>query len=118
MKKHPSIGAKILRGISHMRPAIPYILYHHECWDGTGYPEGLKGREIPIEARLLAIVDVYDAISSRRPYHPAISHHQVVEILRSESEKRLDPDLLKIFINILQLTHSVHGCLKLHQTTA
>jgi putative two-component system response regulator len=102
MKKHPSIGAKILRGISHMRPAIPYILYHHECWDGTGYPEGLKGREIPIEARLLAIVDVYDAISSRRPYHPAQNHHQVVEILRSESGKRLDPDLLKIFIKILE----------------
>lgn len=102
MKKHPSIGAKILRGISHTRPAIPYILYHHECWDGSGYPEGLKGREIPIEARLLAIVDVYDAISSRRPYHPALSHHQVIEILRSESGKRLDPDLVKIFINILE----------------
>jgi len=101
MKKHPSIGANILRGISHMQPAIPYILYHHECWDGTGYPEGLAGREIPIEARLLAIVDVYDAISSRRPYHPGLNHHQVVETLRSESGKRLDPDLLKIFINIL-----------------
>jgi putative two-component system response regulator len=101
MKKHPSNGAKILRGISHMRPAIPYILYHHECWDGTGYPEGLQGREIPIEARLLAIVDVYDAISSRRPYHPALSHRQVVDILKSESGKRLDPDLLKIFIHIL-----------------
>jgi putative two-component system response regulator len=102
MKKHPSIGVKILQGISHLRPAIPYILYHHECWDGTGYPEGLRGREIPIEARLLAIVDVYDAISSRRPYHPGLNHHQVVEILRSESGKRLDPDLLKIFINILE----------------
>ncbi|MFN2126373.1 MAG: HD-GYP domain-containing protein, partial [Anaerolineales bacterium] len=102
MKKHPSNGAKILRGISHMRPAIPYILYHHERWDGTGYPEGLQEREIPIEARLLAIVDVYDAISSRRPYHSALSHHQVVDILKSESGKRLDPDLLKIFIHILE----------------
>jgi putative nucleotidyltransferase with HDIG domain len=102
MKKHPSIGARMLRGISHMRPAIPYILYHHERWDGTGYPEGLQEREIPIEARLLAIVDVYDAISSRRPYHSALSHHQVVDILKSESGKRLDPDLLKIFIHILE----------------
>ena len=102
MKKHPSIGARMLRGISHMRPAIPYILYHHERWDGTGYPEGLQEREIPIEARLLAIVDVFDAISSRRPYHSALSHHQVVDILKSESGKRLDPDLLKIFIHILE----------------
>ena len=101
MKKHPSMGARVLRGISHLQPAMPYILYHHERWDGTGYPEGLKGREIPIEARLLAIVDVYDAITTRRPYHPAQSNHDVVEILNTESGKHFDPDLLPIFINII-----------------
>ena len=102
MKKHPSVGARILRGISHLQPAMPYILYHHERWDGTGYPEGLKGREIPIEARLLAIADVYDAITTRRPYHPAQSYEEVVEILKSESGKHFDPDLVPIFINALE----------------
>jgi putative two-component system response regulator len=102
MRKHPSMGARILRGISHLRPAMPYILYHHERWDGTGYPEGLKGREIPIEARLLAIADVYDAITTRRPYHPAQSYEEVIQILKSESGKHFDPDLVPIFINALE----------------
>jgi len=101
MKKHPSVGARVLRGISHLRPAMPCILYHHERWDGKGYPEGLKGREIPIEARLLAIVDVYDAITTKRPYHPAKSYQEVVELLKSESGKHFDPDLVPIFINII-----------------
>jgi putative two-component system response regulator len=101
MKKHPTMGARILRGISHLQPAIPYILYHHERWDGTGYPEGLKGREIPIEARLLSIVDVYDAITTRRPYHPAQDYHKVENLLRSESGKHFDPDIVQIFIDIM-----------------
>ena len=102
MKKHPSIGARILRGISHLRPAMPYILYHHERWDGTGYPEGLKGREIPIEARLLAIVDVYDAITTKRPYHPGKNTQEVIELIRSESGKHFDPDLVPIFIKLIE----------------
>jgi putative two-component system response regulator len=102
MKKHPSIGARILRGIRHLRPAMPYILYHHERWDGTGYPEGLKRREIPIEARLLAIVDAYDAITTRRPYHPGKSYQEVIEIIKTESGKHFDPDLVPIFIDIIE----------------
>jgi len=102
MRKHPSVGARILRGISHLQPAMPYILYHHERWDGTGYPEGLKGREIPIEARLLAIADVYDAITTRRPYHTPQSDVEVIQILRSESGKHFDPDLVQIFIRALE----------------
>jgi putative two-component system response regulator len=102
MRKHPSVGAKILRGISHLQPAMPYILYHHERWDGSGYPEGLKGREIPIEARLLAIADVYDAITTRRPYHTPQSDAEVIQILQSESGKHFDPDLAPIFIHVLE----------------
>lgn len=101
MKKHPAVGAKILRGISHLRPAIPYILYHHERWDGTGYPEGLKGREIPIEARLLALVDAYDAITTKRPYHPGKNNQEVIDIIKSASGKHFDPDLVPIFIGII-----------------
>lgn len=102
MKKHPAFGARILRGISHLKPAMPYILYHHERWDGSGYPEGLKGREIPIEARLLTIADVYDAVTTNRPYHPAQNYSEVIKILRSESGKHFDPDLVPIFISILE----------------
>ncbi|MFC1996608.1 HD domain-containing phosphohydrolase [Chloroflexota bacterium] len=102
MKEHPSVGSKILRGISHLQQAMPYILYHHERWDGSGYPEGLKGREIPIEARLLAIVDAFDAITTKRPYHPGKSYQEVIEILKSESGKHFDPDLVPIFIRLVE----------------
>jgi putative two-component system response regulator len=102
MKKHPTVGARILRGISHLQPTMPYILYHHERWDGSGYPEGLKGREIPIEARLLAIADVYDAVTTNRPYHPAQNYNDVVELLWSEAGKHFDPDLVPIFISVLE----------------
>ena len=102
MRKHPTVGARILRDISHLQPAMPYILYHHERWDGSGYPEGLKGREIPIEARLLAIADVYDAITTNRPYHPAQRYEAVIEILKNEVGKHFDPDLVPIFINLLE----------------
>ena len=81
---------------------MPYILYHHERWDGTGYPEGLKGREIPVEARLLAIVDVYDAITTKRPYHPGKSMQEVIELFNSEAGKHFDPDLVPIFINLIK----------------
>lgn len=102
MRKHPTVGARILRDISHLQPAMPYILYHHERWDGTGYPEGLQGREIPIEARLLAITDVYDAVTTNRPYHPPQRYVDVIELLKSESGKHFDPDLVPIFLNVIE----------------
>jgi len=101
MRKHPTVGARILRDISHLQSAMPYILYHHERWDGTGYPEGLQGREIPIEARLLAITDVYDAVTTNRPYHPPQRYVDVIELLKSESGKHFDPDLVPIFLNVI-----------------
>lgn len=101
MKTHPVVGAKILRDIGYLQPAIPYILYHHERWDGQGYPKGLAKREIPIEARLLAIVDVYDALTTARPYHPALPYEQVIELLQADAGKHFDPDLVPIFIDVL-----------------
>ena len=71
MKQHPVAGAKIVGSIKHLKDATNYVLYHHERWDGSGYPYGLRGREIPVEGRLLAIADVYDALTTDRPYHPA-----------------------------------------------
>lgn len=102
MKQHPTAGAKILRGISHLQAAMPYVLYHHERWDGAGYPEGLKGRAIPIEARLLAITDVYDALTTARPYHPARPRNEVVKFIRLQAGKQFDPNMVPIFIEAVE----------------
>jgi putative two-component system response regulator len=102
MKQHPSAGAKILHNIKHLQPTVNYALYHHERWDGTGYPHGLKGREIPIEGRLLAIVDVYDALTTSRPYHPARPVDEVIKYLSLRASSHFDPDLANVFISVLQ----------------
>ncbi len=102
MKQHPVAGIKILEGISHLQKTRPYILYHHERWDGSGYPEGLKGREIPIEARLLAITDVYDALTTARPYHPPHPEFEVLQFLKINAGKHFDPDLVPIFVKVIE----------------
>lgn len=98
MMKHPVAGAKILQKISHLKDAIPFILYHHEQWNGEGYPEGLKERNIPLGARILALADVYDALTTARPYRPAQPRDVVFKYLASESGKHFDPDLVPTFI--------------------
>ncbi len=102
MKKHPEAGAKILDNIKHLQPAVPYVMHHHERWDGSGYPHNLRGREIPIEGRLLAIADVYDALTTTRPYHPARLHDEVVRYLHDRAGKHFDPDLAPIFIEVIE----------------
>jgi putative two-component system response regulator len=78
---------------------IPYC--HHEKWDGSGYPRGLRGKEIPLFARLFAIVDVWDALSSDRPYRAAMSKVEVAEYIRSQSGTHFDPKLVNIFMSLL-----------------
>jgi HD-GYP domain-containing protein (c-di-GMP phosphodiesterase class II) len=82
--------------------AVPYILHHHEKWDGTGYPNGLKGKDIPVEARLLAIVDVYDALTSERPYRGALSNSEVIDFMQSNSEIHFDPDITPVFLKLIR----------------
>ena len=98
MKQHPAAGARILREISHLQSTLPYVLYHHERWDGSGYPHGLKGKDIPVEGRLLAIVDVYDALTTARPYHPARAHYEVILYLEKTAGRLFDPHLVPMFI--------------------
>lgn len=101
MKQHPAAGGRILREITHLKDALNYVLYHHERWDGSGYPHRLAGRDIPIEGRLLAIADVYDALTTDRPYHPALPRSDVLRYLRERSGSEFDPDLVPIFIHAL-----------------
>jgi putative two-component system response regulator len=101
MKRHTISGAKILREIKHLRGAIPYALYHHERWDGSGYPYALKGRDIPLEGRVLALVDVYDALTTTRPYHPARPKDETIQYLQLRSGMHFDPDLVPIFIDLV-----------------
>ena len=97
IQKHVLAGARIIDGVSHLRDARPYVLYHHERWNGTGYPEGLKGQAIPPEGRILAIVDVYDAITSERPYHRSLSPEAGLLFLHKEAGKYFDPEMVEVF---------------------
>jgi diguanylate cyclase (GGDEF)-like protein/putative nucleotidyltransferase with HDIG domain len=104
MKAHSAAGDEILRQIQFPFPVAEYVRYHHERYDGTGYPDGLKGDEIPLGARILSIADTFDAIRSSRPYKKARSIEETIEIMQAESAKIYDPQLLEMFIaNIAEL---------------
>jgi diguanylate cyclase (GGDEF)-like protein/putative nucleotidyltransferase with HDIG domain len=98
---HPQIGAEIISAVPFPYPVAPLILSHHERWDGKGYPQGLKGEEIPLGARILAAVDQFDALTSDRPYHRALGHDAAVAVLQEESGKALDPSVVKLFVRLL-----------------
>ena len=98
---HPEVGAEIIAAVPFPYPVAPIILSHHERWDGKGYPQGLKGEQIPIGARILTIVDYFDAITTERPYHKALPQESAVGLLRHESGLALDPTLVRVFIELL-----------------
>ena len=98
MRKHPELGVKILAGIPFMEPALPFIISHHEKYDGSGYPFGLKGEEIPIEGRLLAVVDTFDAIMSDRPYRPGGDPQMALDELARNKGIQFDPQIVDIFV--------------------
>ena len=102
MKKHPESGAKMLKDVSHLRPAIPFILYHHEKWDGSGYPHGLAREKIPLEGRLMALVDVYEALTSERAYHKKRSKEAALKMIAEKSGSHFDPFLVREFLNIAE----------------
>ncbi len=101
MKKHPQLSADIIRPLYFLRGTIPLILYHHERWDGKGYPHGLKGNQIPIGARIIAIVDAYRSLTSNRPYRKAYSKNSAMKILARESGTKFDPQVTAAFLEIL-----------------
>jgi HD-GYP domain-containing protein (c-di-GMP phosphodiesterase class II) len=97
MRRHPDIGAKIVEGIPFLQDTIPLIRHHQERWDGTGYPSGLGGEDIPILARMFAIVDAFDALTSNRPYRQKISALEAIEYLHEQAGILFDPEIVKIF---------------------
>jgi response regulator RpfG family c-di-GMP phosphodiesterase len=102
MNKHPQLGLKIIRGVDLLRPAIPYLASHHERYDGKGYPRGLQGDEIPIEGRVLAVVDTFDAIMSDRPYRKGAPVAIAIRELAEHSGAQFDPEIVKAFLEVLR----------------
>lgn len=98
MHQHPEVGAKMLEGVTHLKPAIPFVLAHHERWDGKGYPYGLKGENIPLEGRVMAIVDVYEALTCDRPYHKKCSKEEALAMIKEKSRSHFDPFLVRQFL--------------------
>ena len=101
MHKHPVLSYELLSPIAFLRPALDIPYCHHEKWDGTGYPRGLKGEQIPLAARIFAVVDVWDALSSDRPYRPAWSEERIMEYLREQAGKYFDPKVVEVFLKFL-----------------
>lgn len=102
MKKHPGIGCRIAQSVHELAPIAEYILSHHERWDGSGYPQGLKGEAIPLLARLLAVADSYDAMTQPRPYRAALGHEDAVaEIVRCAGTQ-FDPRIVEAFLQVIK----------------
>ena len=102
MRLHPQIAVDLLSSIEYLKPALNIPRYHHEKWDGSGYPHGLIGESIPLEARIFAIVDVFDALSHDRPYRRAMPKPEVLKYIRSESGKHFDPAIVDIFLGEIE----------------
>ena len=101
MERHPIIGARILIGCDVHPFYVETVLYHHEAWDGHGYPTGLKGEEIPLSARILTVADVFDVLTSQRPYKAAMSLDAARERLLQGSARSFDPMIMQAFLNLL-----------------
>ena len=99
IRSHPTAGAQLVLPLRRFHEALPYVLFHHERWDGSGYPAGLSGRRIPIEARLLAIADAFDAMISPRPYRRPLSHELALAEVEEGAGSQFDPVAAELFVH-------------------
>lgn len=104
MRRHPDIAVELLSPVGYLEPALEIPHWHHEKWDGTGYPDGLGGEDIPFAARLFALADVYDALLSKRPFRSAWSKEDTLRYMESESGKHFDPKILPEFLGLVRGT--------------
>ena len=110
IKIHSSVGASILEKIDFPYPVISTIKYHHEMWDGSGYPEGLKGKNIPLTARILSVADAYDTLRGARPYRAAVSREEARRFLLNGTATQFDPNIVDVFLrNLRQFEKEVHS---------
>ena len=103
MRQHTIRGEEICRPMKTLAPVLPIIRSHHERWDGTGYPDRLAGEEIPLLARILQVADIYDALTTARPYKPAFTHQHAIEMMLEESRRGWrDPELVPLFAQVME----------------
>jgi putative two-component system response regulator len=102
MRQHPIYAYELLRQIKFLEPALNIPYTHHEKWDGSGYPRGIKGEEIPLEARIFALADVWDALTSNRPYRKALPRDEAIDYMRKHSGSHFDPNLVERFIKMME----------------
>lgn len=101
MREHPNYAYDLIYPIEYLRPCLSIPYCHHERWDGTGYPQGLKGEQIPLAARIFAVVDVYDALASDRPYRVALSKEKALEHIRAGAGSQFDPLVVEMFMLLM-----------------
>lgn len=102
MRQHTEVGSRMIQGIPYLAPAIAAVMYHHERWDGSGYPSGLRGEEIPEVARLLSVADAFDAMTDQRPYHPPMPADDAFSELHAQSGRQFDPQMVQVFTRCWQ----------------
>jgi HD-GYP domain-containing protein (c-di-GMP phosphodiesterase class II) len=100
MKDHPEIGARILNPLSSLHKVGLYVRHHHEHFDGSGYPDGLKGDEIPLASRIILLVDAFDAMTTKRPYREALSKAEALSQISEKTGKQFDPHLVELFYQL------------------
>ena len=100
IREHPKLGARILLRVTALRGALPYVLYHHERWDGGGYPTGRAGEQIPLEARVLAVADAFDAMTSDRPYSRALDLDEALAEVARCAGTQFDPAIVRVFLEL------------------
>jgi len=98
IKRHPEIGYRILSTVNDMSEMAEYVLTHHEKWNGSGYPKGLKGKEIPLQSRIITVADAYDAMTSERSYRGSLPETVAIKELQKNAGIQFDPELVKVFI--------------------
>jgi putative nucleotidyltransferase with HDIG domain len=110
ISRHPVVAYELLSPISYFHPVLNIPYCHHEKWDGTGYPRGLKGSQIPFAARLFAVIDTWDALLSDRPYRPAWSVDQTRDYMIAESGKSFEPKVVETFLNAVDTADDIAFC--------